>query len=351
MPQFRLALLLILLAGCRRATIESTTVLGSSGQAVLPDSATVDGVLTVTHSAAAFARAPQLTLDGTPLVVFDDETNGDFDLTNVYSPLLLPDGRLIATPRLGFGWVMLFNADGKPARVLARSGEGPREVRVPATPIPTGSDTVLIADAGTRRMNWLTADAGIVRSVPLQHTADPGCLNRISLVTGGRLLGVDGCSSSGQFSKSYRVPAIVFLLDLDFGHPDTVVALPGTEIGPFRATAAHGGTVLVGSPLRFSRFAAVAPWGTGFASADGEGGYLLERRGLDGRVVARIRVNAPRRPVTPAIVEAAIQHELGQILNGGEGASMDPKELERRLRSGAGRRFAAAVFPALLHLR
>jgi hypothetical protein len=332
MPPFRLVFLVLLLAGCRRPQPVPKVAFVADGQIVHPDSSVVPGVLTLTHSAGAFARAIQYTLDSVPLVVFDGGTNGDFDLTQIFRPLLLADGRLLAAQSFGNGWLMLFNADGTPARVIARSGDGPGDVRSPIAPIALTADTVLVIDGNTHRVNWVTANDGIVRSAPLQSTVPPFCFQDPSLLPAHQLLASNGCIGTAPIDQPTRPPVDVVVMGLAFSAPDTIAHLPGLEMIPFE-TRYHGVRRIEPLRLRFGEMCLVAAWDTGFVSATGEGGYMLERRALDGHVTARILVQEPRRPVTAAMRDAQIGHELDQLTGPQAEEMADATESRREARA------------------
>jgi hypothetical protein len=331
MSDMRIALVASLLIGCQSAPSPSTAAVASSGEAVVPDSATVAGVLTLTHSAGAFARAPQFRLDSTPAVVYAGGEQVDFDLTNVRRPLLFPDGRLLAAISLGTGRLLLFNADGKPARVLAPSGEGPSDVRSPLDPVAFAGDTALVIDGNLHRLIWVTADGGIVRTEPLKHTVQPLCFRNLAALPGSRLLAPKGCQGELVIDRLNRPAVEVVAMDIDFGNVDTVATLPGSEMVPFESRF-RGVKHVDAVALRLGQSARVAPWGSGFVSATGEGGYLLERRALDGRIVARIVVKEPRRAVTRTMREDVIRRDLERVSGPRSEGLVDPGETRRQAR-------------------
>ena len=111
----------LLVAACSDTTSSRSAASG----ALLPDTQTVAGVLEMRHAADALERAPQWRLDTVPLVMFDGGEG--VDLSSSTSVHLLSDGRAVvpvwASDAGGDLW--LFDASGKPSRVLARSGGGP----------------------------------------------------------------------------------------------------------------------------------------------------------------------------------------------------------------------------------
>src|SRR5690606_4182603 len=113
--------------------------------AILPDTATVDGVLELRHGADAFARAPVWAIDSTPLVTIDG--GEQFDLTYVIRVHPHPSGAFLAIRRVNIAELMLFDSTGAPARLLARPGEGPGELVNPGEPMLLG-DTIVVADGG-----------------------------------------------------------------------------------------------------------------------------------------------------------------------------------------------------------
>jgi hypothetical protein len=330
----RATLACCLVAACRQAEPVTPTAPGrsaTSAAAIFPDTSIVDGIPTFTHGNGAVERAPQLTLDTAPLVTFDAGANADFDLTKIRHPLLLADGRLLAAISLGAGRLILFNANGTPARVIAPSGEGPGDVRSPAAPVALTPDTALVVDVALHRLNWVTGDGGIVRSIPLQATVLPFCFQSAALVAGNLLLATDNCLAPGTIDQPTRPPAAIVVMHLDFGAPDTVTRLPGFEMIPFE-TRYHGVKRIDALPLRLGEAAQAAPWDSGFVSATGERGYMLDRRALDGHVVARIRVNGPRRVVTAAMRDGRIADELERLNGPHSDGLADASESQREAR-------------------
>ena len=131
------------------------------GEPLLPDTATIDDVFTMRHGADAFVRAPQFVVADSAEVVFDGGDDPDFDLT-ASSMLPLPDGRAVAIGRRP-ARLMVFAADGRPDRIIARSGDGPGDVVAPFLPTVVHGDTVMLFDGPL--IEWYTPD-GFARSIP-----------------------------------------------------------------------------------------------------------------------------------------------------------------------------------------
>ena len=88
----RPCLVYLLLAACG-GSADSVGMRDAAGP-LLPDTATVDGVLVMRHGADAFARAPQWSIDPEPQLIIDG--GEEHDLSTVYNEVtLLPDGRAV----------------------------------------------------------------------------------------------------------------------------------------------------------------------------------------------------------------------------------------------------------------
>src|SRR5690606_13802711 len=101
---FRHLGILLALLGC---TGEATRQRTDTSGALLPDTATVDGVLTMRHEADAFARAPHWTIDPSALMLIDG--GDDFDLSATRDVVLLTDGRAVALRPFDGAGLMLFD--------------------------------------------------------------------------------------------------------------------------------------------------------------------------------------------------------------------------------------------------
>lgn len=316
-----------LLAACGSAA-PPESVLSRDGP-VLHDTATANGVLVMHHSADAFERAPQWTLDPKPAVV-SDHGDPQFDLTKVSQASLLQDGRVIAIDRIGGGRLMLFDAEGRPERILARSGQGPGELVRPDQPITLEGDTIVVLDGANRTVNWYTAADGYIRSAPLAGTVDPGCFPGSWQLTDGQFIGLGGCSSMSPPTEGASRDSIpVVSHTLDFSEFDTVLMVPGYELQAVE-TRRRGRSNVYGYPLRYGQYTTVTALDSRLVVASGVGGYVLELHNISGELVGKITVDRSRIPVTDVMRQVLIDRELAQINSPNGEGRVDANE-DRRL--------------------
>ncbi|MEO5826903.1 MAG: hypothetical protein ABIR59_13515 [Gemmatimonadales bacterium] len=297
----------------------------------LADTHTVDGVLEMRHGSDALARAQRWVLSAKPDLIIDGGDKADFDLTHVTRPMRFANGRVLATYRVGPARLMLFNADGAPWRIVARSGEGPGDVMAPTDPVRWDDDTAMVHDFANHRVNWITADGKVARDAPLATTVSSGCFRAEGRLADGRFLAIGNCIEEVASDSVIRLRTQVIAVNYDYSAVDTLAVVPGWEMAPFetRYRGVRRGSVV---PLRFGRSTSVAPWGAGVAVASALGGYTIERRALDGTVTARLVVETPRRAVTEAMRQAMIARGLEAMEGSGAERMVDSEESRRMQR-------------------
>jgi hypothetical protein len=320
--------LLLLVAACGGEPATDTRA-QATGQPVVPDTATVDGVLQMRHDSTAFDRAPQLRLAAEPTVVFSDGGDPEFDLTRA-QVTLLPDGRLVAVHSLGGGRVMVLGADGTPVRMLARSGEGPGEVIAPSAAVHVGGDTVLVTDAATRRASWFSVNDGFLRTERVTATVSPTCIPVLGVLKDGRSISVERCSSSvmapdGTFERTVALTASA----PDYSRIDTLAVVASVAMELFEI---HSGGRTIARPtwVRYGRIPTATAWQGMPTNGASDRGYLIERRDLAGAVVAVIEVTGVARPVTPAMRDTLIALEIAQARQYAEAGALQEAEREAR---------------------
>ena len=121
-----------------------------------------NGVTVYEYPPDAFDRAPRWTLDSEPVSTIGG-ADGDpkYDLTRTDWVIPLSDGRVMTFAGVG-NQVFVFGRDGKGERVIGQTGQGPGDWMRFGTPVLLEDDTVLVLDFANRRLNWVTADGGIV---------------------------------------------------------------------------------------------------------------------------------------------------------------------------------------------
>jgi len=292
-----------------------------------------DGVTLLEHGAAAFDRAPRLAIAPTPLATLGG-ADGDaaYDLTSAGEVVLLADGRLATLAPMG-GRLLVFRADGRGDRIVGRPGRGPGEFMAPAGPVRLSGDTLLVLDRANRRLTRILADAGIVaeRSLPALGALDVGATPVGVLPGGGILTHTAGWSRSGVPDSVVRQQTPLVVVDRESGAGREIARVPDFEQAMVE-TRFRGRRRLEPRALRFTPFARVAVWDTLIASGPDDG-YDVPLRAADGRVVARLRVAVPRRPVTRAMREALVAAELARFDARGDGErGVDAAESRRLLR-------------------
>jgi hypothetical protein len=321
-------LLIAMTLACGPENSQSAIGSRDNNGVLLPDTQTVNGVLQMRHGADAFARAPQYTIASTPEVVFDGGEQTDFDLTYVFRPVLLSDGRAVATFTRGGGRLMLFKADGTPERVMAQKGWGPGDVMAPCEPTVLAADTIMVFDATHRRVSWFAPDSGILHSEMFDEGLLPLCRLAAGRLANGRFLTMSWGLLAENVDSTHRVPTAVITVDHHFGSPDTVVIVPGTEMTPFE-TRYRGRRDVRPESVLFGRRLLIAPWDSMIAIANGAGGYVVERRNPSGFLVGRVSVAEPRRIVTPAMVQDEIDRALARFEGPQSEGLVDPAESRR----------------------
>lgn len=269
----------------------------------------MDGITVMEHAAEAFARAPRLTIDTRPLAVAGG-SDGDpnYDLTYAGSVQFLPDNRIAALAIIG-ARLMVFGADGKPEWVLNRMGRGPGDLMAPRNVVWLGGDTLILADAANQRLNWAIPGQGIVTT----QTLAVGSARTYSTIAGrlpGNRLVMHSFSTvrSATADTVARPLAPLGVLDAGRDSAREIARIPGHDMVTFE-TRFRGRPMRQRMTIRFAREAHAIVWDTLIATGSGEG-YVIDLRDADGRIVASLRVRAPRRPVTQAARDAQIAAEL-----------------------------------------
>ena len=314
--QHLLPLALLIVAACSDTTAPRSAASG----ALLPDTQTVAGVLEMRHPADAFERAPQWRLDTMPLVMFDG--GEEVELSGSGTMRLLSDGRGVGQVVDGShgGALWLFNADGSPGRMLARSGAGPGEVQGTAALMIVPGDTIYFVDGMNGYVNRYTADSGFLGGTRGDGVPHLGCFGAIGRLTNGHYVGIDdGCSQprrlpDGSMSSTVAVVAIA----PDFMTFDSVAAVPGTRkrLIELRINGrTHGG---VGSELALGQRTTVTTVDSTIVVGSGDGGYVLDLRNARGVTTQRIVVERPVVRMTDELRKSVIEHSVAQALESGD---------------------------------
>lgn len=322
----RFLLLLAVVACGGDAELPAPATAFDDAGAILPDTATVDGVLEHRHGADAFARAPAWTIDSTPLVTIDG--GEQFDLTYVIRVHPHPSGAFLALRRVNIAELMVFDSTGLPSHVLARPGEGPGELVNPGEPMLLG-DTIVLADGGNTAVNWYDTER-VIRTAPLREFIDPGCWSHFGTTADRRRVSIFGCFGLSPDDTMRRRPNPVALVTPDYSRIDTVLTIPGMEMVLFEIRSGSR-TMSYPTPLRLGLRPVASGWGDGFVVGNGTAPRVLSRYGLDGTLRARLVPDLPRRAVTDEMRQAVIDVDLAVIDGPGE-AYTNIEEARRRAR-------------------
>lgn len=122
------ALLIVLAGACTSEGQADGERIGlGQGTTITGDLVVANGIPSHRHSADAFERATQLTIDPEPIAVLGGaDGDGEFDLTYATSVVLLSDGRIATLAPVG-NRLLIFDRNGRGERSLrSRSSEGAR---------------------------------------------------------------------------------------------------------------------------------------------------------------------------------------------------------------------------------
>jgi hypothetical protein len=299
-----------------------------AGTAVLPTRELEAGVTVFRHNADAFTRAPQWSLTATPIATAGGAAGGaEFDLTNVRNVELLSDGRMATLAPIG-NRLLLFAANGRGERTLAREGKGPGEIMAPGGMTRGAGDTLIVPDPGNNRVNWVVAGRGIVASKPLPKINKGTFVRPVGVMRSGQVvMSTAGLVQSGVADRVTRPTASILLLSPRGDAAKVIAEIPDLEV--LRLPTRYGGTA--GSEtmvLYMSRWAMAAAWDTVIATGSGDG-YRIDLRNPNGDMISSIRVATPRRMIPKATRDLMIANVLRQFeVNTGE-AMVDPAESRR----------------------
>jgi hypothetical protein len=295
--------------------------------ALLPDTATVDGVLVMRHGADAFERAAQWSLDTVPQLTIDGGEK--FDLSAVYGDVtLLADGRSVVMRSMGGGELILFDAAGAPSRLLARQGEGPGELLEPLAVVLLGADTLVVADASTRRINWFTPDGGLIQSLPAGQSFTGRCLRPAGMLPGRRMIAVGACSSNRRLPDgTLRAETPLVSYGLDFADADTLAMVRGSRMTMIEVE--QGGQRFPAmSWVQLAQPTTVAVIDSTIVLGAGDGGYVIDLLHASGVARARIVVERPAQLVNDDLRQRVIDRAIVQ--RGGASATGAQLEAIRR---------------------
>jgi hypothetical protein len=286
-------LLLVALAACANDHAGQRTVVRDSS-----------GITIVTNSRPVW-DSDGWSLAGEPALrigVVDGDSA--YQLHRVLGALRLSDGRIVITND-GSREVRYFDAAGRHLFSIGRSGQGPGEFMSMLALIPTGADTVLVADNALGRISVFDSDGELVGTRP--GVAPVGVLRDGSVVSQLRRLPPDRSFQNGPS----RDEALLIRHPPDHVDPDTIARLEGNEsVILIESDGRTSGATGYARPFGLVRM--TSTHGNSIHTADGA---QPEIRVLDanGSLQRIVRLDLPGRPVTAADQTAYRERFLGMI--------------------------------------
>jgi hypothetical protein len=316
--------------GCLSALPSLVRASRQPASAVSPARSTVSGVTQLAHRSDAFTRAPQMTLERSPLTVFGGAKAPDFDLTYAYDVALLADGRLVTLSRVG-SRLFMFSPSGNGERPLGRTGKGPGELTRPTGLASARGDTIVAPDGANLQLNWITAKQGFVRSKPLPRFPGSSHARPAGMLRGGELVfSNSGLVQDASPTGITRPTSSVVVLSADASRARVVASIPDLEVVEIE-TRMRGRLGRDSRPRHFTRVAEVHAWDTVIATGSGEG-YRIDLRDAAGRIRTTLQVPVVRRVVTKAMRDSMIATRLRRfddVRSEGMVDEAESKRLER----------------------
>ncbi len=157
--------------------------------------------------------------------------------------------------------VFVFGRDGKGERVIGRTGQGPGDWMNFGDPVLLEDDTVLVLDFANNRLNWVTADDGIVRTAPYEISADMRGMHNVSgfISTDELLMHSAGSWGGHQTDSLQRSLARVIVANIRTGESRSSGMLPDLQ-GIQVETRFRGRVRTDSRPLRLGGGALLAAW-------------------------------------------------------------------------------------------
>lgn len=322
----------MLVVGCNGGEAGGSASVAGESEPIAPTVRTEGGITIMEHSADAFERAPQLEVEPIPLMVAGG-AGGDptYDLTRVSYAVPLSDGRLFTFSRVGNA-VYLFDRQGKGERVFGQTGKGPGDWMRFVDPQVLAGDTLLVVDLGNQRLNWLTADGGVVRTARLEVSGEMWRVNSLvgRLPTGEMIMHSAGTWGGHETDSLNRSIASITGLDVAASAWRTIATIPDLTGAEFE-TRFRGRRSSEWRPLRLGGWALVTVWDSLVASVEATS-PAIDLRDASGTIRSRLVINRPGRAVTDAIRAAQVDMELARLSAPASEGMVDPDESRRLAR-------------------
>lgn len=228
----------------------------------------------------------------------------------------LPDGRFVILEQVP-GELRIFDPGGTFLSRIGRPGEGPGELSNAAGLAVIPPDTFLVWDSRARRLSWFSGQGALVRERTLRDPGGIQALRRVALGPGGggvllgTTSGVDELENRGRIRETWSVLPVA--PDGEVGN--SLGTMPGTEtmLQVQRSGPGPDGIVSVNVQGRWW-------WGQTFAWPAHHGVWTADRLRLEARhfhlergADRMVRINAPDRPFTRALIDSLHAVELDRI--------------------------------------
>lgn len=342
-PHFRptLTLSAVVLVACGGDGTEGSSRATAPLEPSARDSA---GVTILTHGPEAFARAPRIALDTTPVAEIHGSAEDEAaDISTINPLLFLSDGRLVGRDRQRQA-VVIFDADGGDRQEFGRQGAGPGEYGFISTIIRLSDTLLLVQDGRNARLSLFDPRTGPVLEWPLSEAMGAGGNTVVGRVGDQVLMWGMNFQSGGQRLEMAAAGAKGVLFD-PAANAARRVFTTGPDEQPEdggRVLSIGGGAVAVRAisiqPLQ--AFPTVIAWNDRFVLADGNH-LQFELRDTSGVVTSLLRFDQPRVAVTDAVWQAYVDEMIARMIGasgGGADVTMamgggqpDTAEVRRRM--------------------
>lgn len=211
--------------------------------------------------------------------------------------------------------VRIFRADGRFLRRVGAPGEGPGEFRRPEEIAVLAGDTIVVYDAGLRRVTWFGPDGDVARDLTLREPGGIRSLRHVALSAGGGLVAVGATTTEvdranrGRVRERWRVVPVS--PGGDAGPP--LGEVPGTERAIAVQRGGDGGVTSVNVQGRWW-------WGDGFVWGTRRGVWTADNQTFEARrfepgagLTRIVRVSDAARPFDDALIDSLHRARLEQV--------------------------------------
>jgi hypothetical protein len=278
-------------------------------EAVARDSA---GVLVQAFPAEVLERPSPLVLPDAPTVrIGVIEGAPEYQWTRPVAGVRLSDGGFAVLEQVP-AEIRVFDPSGRFRHRVGTEGDGPGEFRAPVELAALGGDTLVVWDQRSRRLTWFTPEGEVARERTATQPGGIRTVRHVALSPAGGVVVLGATTTEEDPEREGRRRERWQVVPL---HPEgrtgaSLGTVPGTERVTHVQRSDAGEVMQVEVQGRWW-------WGEGFAWASGPGVWTADQpapelrhfdleRGLD-RIV---RIEAPDRPFTGALIDSLHQVEL-----------------------------------------